>query len=780
MNNYESADSNKTFELKDFLLIIRKHKVIVLLTTIIVFAVIAYISYSLTPQFIASASINVENENSDSQLFDFNFGSGETYLMDQIEILKSRSLAEAVIDSLWRSPYRNKLYLINTRKYYPPTDKINKWLQKVFSLSLYSGKETELSSTEDDISIENLHLFSKHLRDFLYVDAKSQTNTIYLEYKSPDPVEAAYVMNLIIEIYKNIDIGWRSNEIVRLKTFLAKQLDKISKQLNEAEEKLKEYQEKEEVYTIEGNSQIILQQLANYESEYMTTLADVNISENQLKYEKKLLTDAGRKLVDAVLNTTDPQIQEMRNRLAEMEAQKVQIMIDNSMDANDKIVIELQSKIESLKENLIKETKKLLSNGIPVSNPISFSQELETKIVELNSNILQMKSRADEFKQIVDKYKDQVKDLPEKTMTLARLMRDKQVKEELFLLLSQKLEEARISEASQSVKIRVIDKAIPPVKASNTKLKFNLIFGLIIGFGFGIGIALIIDYSDNTIRSIEKIQKLGVSVIGIIPKIGERYNRKRRKEKQAGKNGTKGRFTPRFADRMITHIDPKNPIAEAYRSIRTNLTYSLPDKEIKSLIVTSPGAGEGKSTTVVNLAITFAQLGKKTLIIDTDLRKPILHHIFSVKREPGISNYLVQFEGVKEIDPLINKTEIQNLFILSSGKLFPNPSELIGSVKMKELIQQLVNEWDIVLFDSPPIMPVTDARILSKNVDGLVLVVKSGTTEIMALERTLAMLSSVKSPVLGCILNGFTRRDSYYYSDYQYYYYYEYYDYSDK
>ncbi|NOZ09298.1 MAG: CpsD/CapB family tyrosine-protein kinase [FCB group bacterium] len=231
---------------------------------------------------------------------------------------------------------------------------------------------------------------------------------------------------------------------------------------------------------------------------------------------------------------------------------------------------------------------------------------------------------------------------------------------------------------------------------------------------------------------------------------------------------------------MITHIDPKNPIAEAYRSIRTNLTYSLPDKEIKSLIVTSPGAGEGKSTTVVNLAITFAQLGKKTLIIDTDLRKPILHHIFSVKREPGISNYLVQFEGVKEIDPLINKTEIQNLFILSSGKLFPNPSELIGSVKMKELIQQLVNEWDIVLFDSPPIMPVTDARILSKNVDGLVLVVKSGTTEIMALERTLAMLNSVKSPVLGCILNGFTRRDSYYYSDYQYYYYYEYYDYSDK
>ncbi|MBL7047553.1 MAG: polysaccharide biosynthesis tyrosine autokinase [Candidatus Marinimicrobia bacterium] len=785
MPEFNSPEFEESLDIKNLIRSFRKHKILIFFTILLVFVLTLYRVYSATPRYQAATIILAEEENPTEMYLQFEFAIGETYLNDQVEILSSRSLAEKVIQYLWESPYKDKLYALGTRFYIPPTENISYWLKKVITFGLYEPEQQTPTDTNRPIPNNMLHKYSQRLRNKTQVSFKRNTNTISISYSCPDPIEVAYITNLIFELYLQTQKDWKSDEIINLKEFIEKQVGKITAELNEAENRLQQFQEIEGVYTIEANSERILGELTSFESAYETTIAEVNVLETELEHVKKLLGESENKLIDDIINTTDPRIRQLRQRLAELEAEKIKTLIDIGMDENNRAILQIQSNIDNLKENLVTETEALLISGIPLENPINFSQGLQTKIIELNSEILQLKAKARELNLIKDKYSSEVQGLPEKTKTLARLLRERQVKENLFLFLSQKLEETRITEAQQTIQTRVLDKAIPPDNPTSLNRNLLLLLSLVIGAGLGLAGGLFIDHLDNTVRTIESIQKYGLTVIGIIPKIEERYQSRKQQIGASIFGGKKKKVTTsrktiaRFSERLVTHLEPKSPIAEAYRSIRTNLTYALPDKEIKSLIVTSPSAGEGKSTTVVNLAITFAQLGKKTILIDTDLRKPVMQYIFGLTREPGITDYLVGYEGIEEFGSIVRETEIDNLYVVTSGKLFPNPSELLGSNKMKYLIDQLVKEWDMVLFDSPPIMPVTDSRLLSKSVDGLVLVAKSGETEMMALERAVSMVNSVKSPILGCILNGFTKRDSYYYSDYQYYYYYEYYDSSE-
>lgn len=226
-----------------------------------------------------------------------------------------------------------------------------------------------------------------------------------------------------------------------------------------------------------------------------------------------------------------------------------------------------------------------------------------------------------------------------------------------------------------------------------------------------------------------------------------------------------------IAGRLITHFAPKSPISEAYRSLRTSIQYAKADLPLKTIAVTSPGPQEGKSTTVANLAITFAQMGTKVLLVDTDLRRPVLHSIFNLNRSKGISNYLV---GKIELEEAIFTTDIDNLCLMPCGTLPPNPSELLGSKAMKRCVSELKDRFDIILFDSPPIMAVTDAAVLSSEVDGVILVVKAGQTDRNAITRSYEILKNIPNHILGALLNVVNVEGiygSYYYYYYHYYYY---------
>jgi protein-tyrosine kinase len=217
---------------------------------------------------------------------------------------------------------------------------------------------------------------------------------------------------------------------------------------------------------------------------------------------------------------------------------------------------------------------------------------------------------------------------------------------------------------------------------------------------------------------------------------------------------------------VITHTDPKSPVTEAYKVLRTNVMYSGIDKRLKTIVVTSSGPMEGKTTTVVNLAVTFAQAGKNVLLIDSDLRKPKIHRIFMLSNNSGLTNLIANHD---EYEKYIRSCDVPNLQILPSGTIPPNPSELLSSNTMKNFVKDISEKYDLVLFDAPPVGSVTDAAIISTLVDGTILVANSGHVEISALKRAKELLSKVDANVIGVVLNKLdksTVNNYYYHSDY--------------
>ncbi|WP_088042779.1 CpsD/CapB family tyrosine-protein kinase [Bacillus sp. EAC] len=212
---------------------------------------------------------------------------------------------------------------------------------------------------------------------------------------------------------------------------------------------------------------------------------------------------------------------------------------------------------------------------------------------------------------------------------------------------------------------------------------------------------------------------------------------------------------------IVTFTNPKSPGAEQYRTVRTNIQFSSIDKELRTMLVTSSEPSEGKTTTIANLAVTYANQGNKVLLVDADLRKPQIHSLFQVENFEGLSSVIVQNKLVSDV---AQKTKIENLSVLTSGPIPPNPSELLSSSKMKKLVESLKTEYDMILFDAPPVLAVTDAQIMSKNVDGTVLVVRSNQTEKEKVQKARELLEIVNAKILGVILNGVEQnKDTYYY-----------------
>jgi len=216
---------------------------------------------------------------------------------------------------------------------------------------------------------------------------------------------------------------------------------------------------------------------------------------------------------------------------------------------------------------------------------------------------------------------------------------------------------------------------------------------------------------------------------------------------------------------LIAIESPRSPISEQYRTLRTNIQYASVDKELKTIMITSPNPGEGKSTTIANLAIVFAQQGKKVLLVDTDLRKPTIHYTFHMHNTVGLTNVLMKQSILGEA---IQQTPVTDLYILTCGTIPPYPAELLGSTMMTELIERLKVDFDIVLFDTPPLLAVTDAQILANKCDAAILVVKSGSTEREGAIRARDILANSSCRLLGTVLNNKKMKDSQYQTTYYY------------
>ncbi|MDA0815312.1 MAG: polysaccharide biosynthesis tyrosine autokinase [Chloroflexi bacterium] len=291
--------------------------------------------------------------------------------------------------------------------------------------------------------------------------------------------------------------------------------------------------------------------------------------------------------------------------------------------------------------------------------------------------------------------------------------------------------------------VSIVEQAIPPTRPSAPRPFLNAILGGVLGLMLVSAIVLVLEYLDDTIKSSEQIQEaVGLPTLGRI----ERFE-----------------SVQSSRDQLQSATRPRSLVAEAYRVARTNLTYAIDlGRDRKLILVTSPGPGEGKTTTVANLSVVFGLAGHRVCIVDTDLRRPTIHRVFGLENGEGLTNLLLTREP--DIDRSVQRSVYTNVSVVTAGPLPPNPSELLASARMQEVLERLRARFDIVILDSPPALVVTDASVLSTLVDGLVVVARAGKTRRGTLRATIAELAQSGRPIAGVILNRVRGREAGYYS----------------
>ena len=757
MKEIKDNNSNPEFSINGIYFLIKSniYTIIILVLTVIALSFV----YALlqVPKYSSTASIMIDNSQSSvSTIFDFeSMGQNRNYLENEIEVLKSRSIAENTIRSLIKSEYKDNLLLFKSKKY--EYNDIQKALRKLLFLDWNVGS---LNVINESISDSLFHKLVEALQKKLEIKSIRGTDILNISYESPIAEESAIIVNTVVDVYRNKDQEWASTEMSHLKNFLNDQLKIKKQELNTIEQNLKKFQEKEQIYGLDNNSQLLLNELTDIESEYHKSLAAKNILEEKRKYFNNQLTNDEKEFSKNILVTINEQLSSKRTELSTLESE-YSIAKNNFGDSHPGVIL-LETKINNLKESINNQTKDYINQGVSHSNPLVYRQSLMDTLLSIDSRLYGFVSGLDEMNKMIKKYELELSTLPGKYLIFSQLSRDKIIIEETYNLMKQKFEESRITEASQLGKVRVIDYGDAIEIPTSMRKRIYLIMGFVFGIFISFGYILIKEFLDSTIKSIEEIESRDLAILSLVPSIASGMSVKHRKK------GYKQDTNKNLQRRLLTREDPKSPISESYRSLRTSLMLDYSSSNL--IMVSSSGPGEGKSTTIANLAITFAYMGKKTLLLDADLRKPVIHKVFDIDSQ-GLTNYL---SGGATRDKIIYNSEIENLDIIPSGIIPPNPSELLSNPKMEILIEELKKDYDVILFDTPPLIAVTDALVLSKFMDRFILVIRAGVAKRGALDRVLKSLDNIDEKIYGAVFNGISESNTYgsgyYYNYYQYYY----------
>jgi len=429
---------------------------------------------------------------------------------------------------------------------------------------------------------------------------------------------------------------------------------------------------------------------------------------------------------------------------------------------------------EVLANDVIKEIKKMevelynrmseLSKKYGSKHPkmIAIASELEElkrrKAVEAQQVVSSIRNeyklavaREQSLKRAFAKQQQASLDLNKKAFQYNVLQRQAESARQMYDLLIKRFKETSLTEEMKTGNIRIVDRAQVPIYPIKPDKKRSLMLAAVVGLFLGVGLAFLLEYLDNTVKLPDDIRdRFKIPYLGPVPAFP--------RESEDGHHG----------DLVILH-SPKSSASESFRGVRTGIVFSSADSAPQSILVTSAGPAEGKTLCAANIAVTMAQAESRVLLIDCDMRKPRVHKVFDIQRAVGISSVLV---GKEQIGSAIVPSGVENLDILPVGPLPPNPAEIVGSKHMKQLVDSLRRHYGRIIIDSPPVTAVTDAQVLSRIVDGVVLVIRAGDTPRPIVENGLSQLRAVNARILGAILNGIKMgRDSYYYYQYYYYYY---------
>jgi tyrosine-protein kinase Etk/Wzc len=732
-----SEEDRSSKSVQDYFAIILRGKKIVLWVWIGVFTMFALYVLFARRVYQSSATILIDKQANSSTLMTDLMGLGsEKNIMNEMEILKSRSIAEIVAKKLL-----DKRFLDDS-------------LRTPIQIIQFEGQV----QTEN----EKMEAVIERIQDAVKFEAMKDADVIKITTKSPNPEEAALLTNLYSESYYERNLRTSRLKYSSARQFLSEQLKKRQEQLTGAELALQNYMEGSGMVYLDEEAKKLIDQISSAQASRDALAVDIEAGTQHLNSYQKELARQEPEVARLIQSADDSYIRLIQEQLAKLEvsrdltlSQKQQTADKSQVDARFQ---EIENQIRSLRANLDKRTADFLRSGFPSDgggkdgvSPASFLSQMKQKYFEAKLQLGGLKAKKSALDSVIRKYDKNFGLIPKKSMQFAQLQRTRLSEEKTYLMIEEKFNEASIAEQSQFGYLDIVDRAIASNKPVSPKIMLNLLAGLILGLVLGISAVLFRDHIDSRIQKPEDLKKIGLPPLGVIMLMNEEIT------KLGGK--MKIDVDGKMIDaHLITHTNPFSSIAEAYRQLRTNVQYSRIDSSMCTILVTSANPTEGKSTTLSNLAIAFAQAGKKVLMVDTDFRKPNLHTEFDLEQSPGITDVLF---NTSELKAAIQHTVIKNLDLLCCGTIPPNPSELLGSASMKAFIDKLKEKYDMVLFDSPPVLAVTDSSILSTLVEGVIVVASAGQTRTDSFFRTMESLEGVRANVLGVVLNNFDLRSAY-------------------
>jgi len=704
--------------LRDYWRVIKKRKIIIIFT-FLAMALFSFVSAILTappPLFKTSAAVKIERTVVASGLYDqsiFTSGNLET----EAAIIKSYFIQEMVA---------KKMGLI-------PKDALP---EEVRNNSQYINTIMDLKNK-------------------IETEQEGASNLINIIVASTDPKFAQNLANTVAQVYKDQHMLDLNRKTIESRKFIEDQLAIVKAKLSNSEELVKDFREKNKLITVEGESSRLAVQLTNLQSTYDK---DAGVYQQVIQMMRLMRGAEDRPLAsDKVFafSGATSSYNSLNDKLVQLMLQKDMLLVSytENFPQVKEIKKQIQEVLRAMKSQLSAQERALLS---------------EMGLLKRQIKVLD----------------EEIRGIPEKGLDLTRLERNTSVEREVYTLLEKKYQEALIQEAVKIEEVQIVKPAlVPKIPINPPKTVVNTMLGMIIGLILGIVFAVLIETFDTSIAAIEEIEAfLGTRVLGIIPyfKIDE--------IRDALKNGLSAGMdedTIRRNFRLIAHFMPTSTLTENYKALRTNFNFLTIEKDIKTIVFTSTYPGEGKTSIATNLAITMAQSGRKVLLVDGDFRRPVISKTFGIETVPGLTDVILgNYEwqsvvrsitdlmmGKMTVEDVTKTPGLDNLYILTSGTIAPNPSELIGSKSVAELIKAFRLEYDVVLIDAPPVLAATDATIWSSLVDGVIMVYQVGRAARGSLKRAKTQLDNVNAQFLGIVLNGlkaeispdFTYHDKYYY-----------------
>ena len=582
------------------------------------------------------------------------------------------------------------------------------------------------------------------------------TRLIDIAYRHTDPTTAAKIVNAISDTFTLANLEKKTETNTTTGDYLQKRIAELQAQIRTDGERLSNYARNHQILSLDASQNTVVERLAGLNRQLLE--AENARKEAEAAYRAALSPGAAEALASASLS----QIQELDMKIGALRQQRAQLLIENTEDWPE--VKNIDSQIKAL-EKQITETRQRASSTVTTNLKTRFDQAL---------------AREQALRQAFNEQRAATVTQNEASINYRLIQQELDTNKALLDGLMQRFRENDVVQAGTPNNIYVVDYAVAPDAPVAPRRLQGIALAFALSLTFGIGLAFFLEYLDDTIRSMEDVERmLHLPTLAVIPQVGGLARRRLlpglKALKSANGNGNGNGLPPE----LLFNADARSGLAEAYRHLRTSVLLSTPGQPPQTLLVTSSLPSEGKTTTAVNVAMSLAQTGADVLVIDADMRRPRLHSLFNVGNQEGLSTLLSRELSEAEVMAVLKRDEASGLYLMTSGAVPPNPAELIGSQQMQQLMTILKARFGHIVIDSPPIASFTDGVLISLMTDGVLLVIHGGKSSRAVVRHARQQLKNVGAKVLGVVLNKVDHRTGDYYYYYHYGYYSHYYSGSD-